>query len=678
MPTWASAWLSRRVRHVVFAAGSLYWLVPGHATLAVRPAPPVDALSVLGVSCLWLLCYGMAWGREPAGRARAGLLAACLAAAVAAGSGHALRHSEGILARYYDNPTFEGGVQPSWTATCAGCTRVDPQIAFGSRGYAFTEQYFPLFFANDVLKRQWSPSGNPSTDGYRFSAEWTGFVTARAPARLRLEAAGGDPQLVIDGTAADTDGVAIAPGTHAFQVRYARTSAEAPSLRLRWDEGRGYRDVPAGAFRLGVSPARRWLPAALDVAGLAAWITALLLLRLNTGPARIRVGRAVCWAGFQLLFLKSLAEIAVAGSAFGFQVFMPGNDYLAYETFARQILSGDLLSRLESPFVHWNFGYRYVLSALHLAAGEAPADVMVLEQAAKSLLVILVSARVARLYGARAGIATAAVIVGCHQLARLEPPMLDTPWSVGISAVALFALIDHLRSPSSWTASAVGLSLGVAGLLRPNLVPLVAAAVLWIAVTGRGASRAGMRRHVLIVVGLSVMVLSLLPLRNVLVGGKWRWLPENGLVNLWVGNHPPEFDGPTYFIVKWTPPRGEIATRVLNYCVAEPGALAERVARKTLYVLGVDPRSGGAIVIRVLLPWVVAAAGSLFLWSRRAPIRRAELLLLWTWVVLVNVPLVAIYPWSYGWRLSAPSFVPLYTLCGTAMAACLSVRRTAG
>lgn len=678
MPTLASAWRSRRVRHLVFAAGSLYWLVPGHATLAVTSTPPVDALSVLGISWLWLLCYGMAWGREPAGRARAGLLAACVAAAVAAGSGHALRHSEGLLARYYDNPTFDGGAQPSWAATCAGCTRVDPQIAFGSRGYAFTEQYFPLFFANDVLKRQWNPSGNPSTDGYRFSAEWTGFITARAPARLRLEAGGGDPHLVIDGTVVDTEAVAVAPGTHALQVRYARTSAEAPSLRLRWDEGSGYRDVPAGAFRLWTSAAKSGLPAALDLAGLAAWMTALLLLQLNTGPRRIRAGRAVCWVGFELLFLKSLAEIASAGSAFGFQVFMPGNDYLAYETFARQILSGDILSRVESPFVHWNFGYRYVLSALHLAAGEAPADVMVLEQAAKALTVILVSARVARLYGATPGIATAAVIVGCHQLARLEPPMLDTPWTVGVSAAGLFALIDYPRSPSSWTASAIGLSLGIAGLLRPNLIPLVAAALLWMAVTGSGASRTGVRRHVLLVVGLSVMALSLLPIRNVLVGGEWRWLPENGLVNLWVGNHPPEFDGPTYFILKWTPPRGEIATRVFNYCLAEPGALAQRVARKTLYVLGVDPRSGGRMVIRVLLPWVVATAGSRLLWRRRTPIRRAELLLLWAWVVLVNVPLVAIYPWSYGWRLSAPSFVALYTICGAALAACLGVRRTAG
>jgi hypothetical protein len=286
-----------------------------------------------------------------------------------------------------------------------------------------------------------------------------------------------------------------------------------------------------------------------------------------------------------------------------------------------------------------------------------------------------VSARVARLYGARTGVATAVVIVGCHQLARLEPPMLDTPWSVGASALALFALIDYARRPSSSTASVVGLSLGIAGLLRPNLIPLVAAAVVWMAVTSGGAST--VRRDVRVVVGLSMLVLALLPARNLVVGGDVRWLPENGLVNLWVGNHPPQFDGPTYFILKWTPPRGEIATRVVDYCVAEPGALARRVARKALYVVGIDPRDGVRLVYRVLLPWLVAAAGSLVLWRRRAPIRRAELALLWAWIALVNVPLIVVYPWSYGWRLSAPSFVPLYTLCGASLAACIGSRSAA-
>ena len=661
----------RRARHLAFAAGCLYWLVPGHFTLAVTSTPAIDVASVFGLSWLWLVCYGFDWGRKPSGRARAAWLALCLAAASSAIGGHALGRSQGIVARYYDNAAFEGPAQPSWAAACGGCTRVDPQIAFGPRGYAFSAQYFPLFFANDSRTRTWSAGAAASTDGYAFSADWNGFLDVPGPARLRLEGTGGPAELIVDGTDARGQALAVAPGEHALTVRYARRTSEPPSLRLEWDLGRGYEAVPAGAFRVHATAGSAWPAELIEGVGLTAWLAATLLLALATAPSRLRAARAAWWGLFQLLFVKSLADIAIAGGAFGFQIFRPGNDYLVYETFARAILSGDILSRIEGPLVHLNFAYRYVLAALHVAAGEAPADVMVLEQAVTALTIVLVGARVARFYGARAGIATAVVAVGAHQLARLEPPLLDTPWSVGVTAIALFALIDYPRRPPTRTASVIGLALGMAGLLRPNLIPLVAAAVVWMAVTGGRRFPDTVRRHVPIVVGVSMLVLALLPIRNLIVAGEVRWLPENGLVNLWIGNHPREFDGPTYFVVKSAPPRELIVARVLEYCRAEPGALARRATQKALYVLGIDTRDGARVAVGVLLPWLFAAAGTVLLWRRRAPVDRRELALLWVWVALVNAPLIAVFPWSYGWRLSAPSFIPIYAICGATVAAWL-------
>ena len=656
-----------RARHLAFAAGSLYWLVPGHFTLAVTSTPAVDVVSVVGLSWLWLVCYGFDWGRQPAGWARTAWLALCLAAAVAACCGHALGHTQGLFARYHDNSAFQGPAERSWATVCGTCTRVDPQIAFGPRGYAFTTQYFPLYFANNDLERPWRATGNPSTDLYAFSADWTGFLSVPVRARLQLQGTGGAAELRVGGTGANGQDLAVEPGVHALQVRYARTRAEAPSLRLLWNIGNGDQVIPARAFRLEATEGNTWHASALEVAGFAAWLSALLLVQLSTAPWRLRLAHAAWWGLFQLLFLKSLVDISIASAAFGFQIFRPGNDYLVYETFARAILSGDLLSRIEFPLVHLNFAYRYVLAALHLAAGESPADVMVLEQAVGALVIVLVGARVTRLYSARAGVATAVVAVGACQLARLEPPLLDTPWSVGVSAVALFAVIDYGRRPSARTASVIGLSLGMAGLLRANLLPLVGAAIVWIALANGRAARGAALRHGGIVVFVSLLVLASLPVRNLAVAGEARWLPENGLVNLWIGNHPPEFDGPTYFIVKWTPPPEAIARRVLDYCLTEPGALARRTLQKELYVLGIDTRAGFHVAVRVLLPWVVAVAGTLFLWRRRAPTGRRELLLLWVWIVLVNAPLVVIFPWSYGWRLSAPSFIPLYVLCGVAV-----------
>jgi hypothetical protein len=655
---------SRRIRHLVFAAGSLYWLVPGHFTLAVTSTPAVDAGSVIGLSWLWLMCYGFDWGRLPAGLARAALLGLCLAAAAAAGSGHALGRSQGLVARYYDNAAFEGPAERSWAAACDACTRIDSQIAFGPRGHAFTEEYFPLFFANDSRRRPWSPGANTSAEGYAFSADWTGFFRVTTPARLRLTGTGGDAEFTVDGTGASRQELSVTAGVHKLTVRYARRTSGPPSLRLEWDFGGGYQMVPAAAFRVDPTPGDAWPSESLKAVGLFAWLAATFLLQFVTGPWSLRRARAAWWGLFQLLFLKALVDIAIAGRAFGFQIFRAGNDYLEYETLARAILSGDILSRIEGPFIHWNFGYRYVLAALHVLAGEAPADVMVIEQAAAALIVVLASATVGRLYGKWSGVATAAVAVGCHQLARLEPPLLDTPWSVGFSAVALFVLLGYLRRPTVRAATAIGLSLGMAGLLRPNLIPLIGAAVIWMAVAHGRAFPGAVRRHALVVVSLSMLLLALLPVRNLIVSRSVRLVPENGLVNLWVGNHPPEFDGPTYFTPMGTPSRAELAGRVLDYCLAEPGSMALRVGRKALYVIGIDVREGVRVVITVLPPWVLAAAGTLFLWRRRAPITRRELTLLWAWVALVNAPLIVVFPWSYGWRLSAPSFIPIYAICG--------------
>ena len=663
----------RRARHLVFAAGCLYWLAPGHFTLAATSAPPVDVMSIAGISWLWLLCYGFDWGRQPAGRALAGVLVLCLAATLAAWSTRFLAQSQGLAARYYDNATFEGPAERSWTGACDGCTRVDRQLAFGPRGHAFASQYFPLFFANDSQRREWSAgSAGRSTDGYRFSAEWNGFLEVPAATNLNLESTGGVATLTVDGAAAARGPVALQPGTHAVQVRYARTDDAAPSLRLRWIVGDRDETVPAAALRRGPRAAiRPWLAPLLCTVGFAAWLAALLALQLAAAPWRLRVASAAWWALFQLLFLKSVADVVSAGAAFGFQIFRPGNDYLVYETFARSILSGDLLSRIEGPLVHLNFAYRYILAALHLAAGEAPADVMVLEQAVKALIVVLASARVARLYGTRAGVATAAIAAAANQLVRLEPPLLDTPWSVAASAVALFAAIEYGRRPSGRLSAVMGLSLGAAGLLRPNLIPLLAIAIVWVAAAGRRARHDSVWRHAVTVAGAAVMVLALLPLRNLVVAGEPRWLPENGLVNLWIGNHPREFDGPTYFVVKSAPPRELIVARVLEYCRAEPGALARRATQKALYVLGIDTRDGARVAVGVLLPWLFAAAGTVLLWRRRAPVDRRELALLWVWVALVNAPLIAVFPWSYGWRLSAPSFIPIYAICGATVAAWL-------
>jgi hypothetical protein len=655
----------RHARRVAFLAGSLAWLIPGHVALSRTASAQVDGLSIAAISCLWLACYGVEWGRAASRPLRAALALWFLAAALAAGAG-VLRQPQGLVARYYNNSGFAGLPQRSWAAPCDACTRVDPQIAFGSRGHAFVEQYFPLFFANDGgSTRAWLAGARVIGEACGFSAEWASFLTVPARVRVRLLATGGTATFTLSGAVGAAGEVLVPPGVHALQVQYARTGQEPPSLRLQWDAGGGFRDVPPDAFGQRGATAGR-LPGALAAVSVGAWLAGVVLVCAGARPVRLRVGPAACWGLFQVLFVQTLFETASAGAAFGSQIFAPGNDYLVYESFARDILSGDLLTRIESPVVVMNFGYRYFLAAQHLLVGEAPAEAAMLQQLVMALVVAMACGRIIRLFGAVPAVVTGLVAVGCHQLVRFQPPLLDTPWSVAFSTLALFALIDYGRRPGAGAAVLTGLALGITGLLRPNLLLLLGAAALWIPMMRGTGRRTDAWRHLALMVIPVVAVLSLLPWRNHVVGGEWRWLPNNGRVNLWVGNHPPQFNGRTYYLPKWMPPDEEVLPRVLEFIRSEPGAFARRVWTKSLYVLGVDVRAGAHVVPGVALPWTMAILGSILLWCRRSVTRRPELVLLWAWIALVSIPLVIVFPWSYGWRLSAPSYLPLYLLCGLA------------
>ncbi|MES2817853.1 MAG: hypothetical protein V4812_02570 [Pseudomonadota bacterium] len=672
------AQLQPYVRHGAFTLGSLYWLIPGHATLAVTSVAPVDALSIVAIALLWLLCYGLEWSKGPTARAQGGLLALVLLALCAAHFGHGLARQQGLQARYYDNPDFQGSPQSSWASDCRDCTRIDKQIAFGKRGHSFTRPYFALFFANDHRKRLWSATEDNGTDDYRFSARWTGFLTipetrGKQAVALQVASSAGQAELTIAGkTVAAGQSLELPAGVHGLELRYARRDSAAPSLELSWDLGEGPRAIPARAYGVEAQALSGTRPALLSGMGLALWLAALAWLIGTAAPKRLRIDRMFYWAGFMLLFVKGLREIVKDGKSFGFQVFKPGNDYLMYESYAREILAGDWLSRIESPFIFLNFAYRYLLSALHLLAGEAPADVVLLQQAGMAFLLVAVCAAVVRLYGRGAGLAMALVLLVCNQMMKLADPLLDTLWSIGFSTLALIALIDYARAPKWRGAAVAGLALGLAALLRPNFLPLLAVAFVWVLVASR-ASTPGLRpaqrgAHALLTLGLSIAVLSLLAWRNFAVGGEWRWLPDNGLINLWIGNHPAQFDGPTYFVLKEYPARHEILPRVLDYLLAQPAEWLSRSWQKGLYLLGIDIRSGLKVEAKVLLPWLIAAFGSFLLWRGHKRIQRAELALLWLWIALINAPLIMIFPWGYGWRLSAPSFIPLYLLCGLILA----------
>ncbi len=650
--------------HSAFIAGSLYWLTPGHFTLAVTSRPAVDYMSIIGMATLWLLCYGLQWRSTP----RRGLVTLFLISLVPAYLGHMQEAEQGLRARYFENAEFAGEAAPSWAASCEGCTRVDRQIAFDSHGYSFNHGYFPLFFANDSRKRPWSPDGNNDTDNYRFSAEWDGYIwipEGKSLVSLELKAEAGQGTLELDDQPVATS-TTIAAGPHAIRIRFARTADSPPSLGLYWNLGEGTSLVPASAYSQIQGVRAHFNSSYFMYAGLGAWLVSLGALLALAKPSAPRPLHLAAWLMFVAIFGKALKDVAKDAHSFGYQILGAGNDFLVYETYAREILNGDFLSRIESPFVFLNFGYRYFLAFTHWLAGESPADASIFQQALMALVLVCSCAWAKRLYGRRTAFFLALAIVVFAQLMKLSEPLLDTVWSIAFSAAALFALIHYGRTPRWPIAVIIGATMGVAILLRPNFIPLLALAVAWMLVTHRRWPQA------ITSLAFSIVFISLLGLRNWLVGGEWHWLPSNGLTNLWIGNHPSVYDGPTYFTTRYFPDRPEIVTTVIDYIKAEPGEFLERTKQKVLFLAGIDIREKLDIKPKVLLPWLVAIVGTFMLW-RNKMLPRAELAFLWLWIALLNAPLVVIFPWGYGWRLSAPSFIALYLLCSLTLTA-LSTR----
>lgn len=665
-------------RHAMFVAASAFWLLPGHFRLSPNTAGPIDVTSLLMLSLAWLVCYADSTklSQNSLIRLQRGFTLTFLAIAGVTLAIHLCTPTQGLKGKYYANVDFQPPIESSWKFRTEEFTRIDPQLDFTSAGFSFTKQYFPLYFSNNWYLREWKANSDNATSGYLFSAEWNGRINLPSDVTaLVVRAAAGEAALTFDGIEyRDGEASGLTSGPHSIHVRYARNSEEPPSLSLQWLKDGQWTAVPSYAFSINV-----WAEFLTNVQFgiLLCWLALLGHLAWRK-KASILTYRTFLWLLFVSLVAKSALDIADHGKNFDFQIFVPGNDWLLYETFSRDILQGNWLSTLEMPFITMNFGYRYILSLLHLVAGEAPVDVMLLQIASMALLITVAAGLIAKHWGMAVSLLFTVIVLWSNQVMKFAEPLLDTTFAVIAGMLVLYGLIRFADKASrNWLVFA-GLSLGMGVLLRANFLPFLAVAALWVWLVHPGRHWQNKATDIAILIALVIGLMSLIGLRNQIVAGEWRWLPANGLPNLWVGNHPPEFNGPTYFAVKWQPAEHDILQHVIRYIYSDPLAFVRRIFDKSLYVFGVeqqtvynfsaDAKEGFKVKTKVLLPWVLAIVGTVTLWMRPHLLQRRELTLLWAWITIVNLPLaILFFPWGYGWRLSGPSFLPLYLIGAVAL-----------
>ena len=243
---------------------------------------------------------------------------------------------------------------------------------------------------------------------------------------------------------------------------------------------------------------------------------------------------------FFLLFLFAL----LVRGAYAWQIRdLPTQHHLVmdarrYDDLAREIAGGDWMPReafYQAPL------YPYFLAAVYRATGGSRAAVRLLQILLGAATVVLLALAARRLFGPVAG-DTAGVVAGV--LAALYGPavfqaplLLKTTLTLFFEAAFLLLLLPS-EKPGQGRPFLAGICLGLCALLQENLLLLLPAALLWLAVFengGTGALRQRLASALALVIGLG-LAMAPAALLNYLAGGELVLTSSQGGMNFFIGN----------------------------------------------------------------------------------------------------------------------------------------------
>ena len=558
---------------VAFAALAigLYVLLPGHP-LGLLRGVPLDWLGVLVLMALGCLLFG--FGLPVAGDSRSeaetGLLRkVALGAGVLVAARLLLwlaAPEYGLAASYYPRARISGTAERSTQYPQAAYTRLEASP--GQPG-------FQLHFFNDVERFNYYEPPDPERNSLPFAVRYDGFLhapaggtfpvelTARGVAILSID---GDPVLTVgarDGEATDRAGLTLTPGPHAIRIEFLHQGGDSPSLQVLADLGQGMRPLAPPQLTVVALPADALARDRL-FGGLATGSDLLILTGLF-GAGLIAVVRRMRLAGDeperrqQLLEKPLLAGVVLAVTVYALvttadltgraTVLEGGQDWLTYESYARDILlNGPLMTLGEplgkgKPYFFQPF-YPYYLAGLHWLTGEGLWGPIVLQLVGLGVAAALVYLLAKRLFGLSAGVAALLLflVLGSSQLDWIARKLLsENLYFVVLPAAVLLLVraIDERRLPDvAWA----GLMFGVAAITRAPTLLFMPGAALIVALGWRRAGEPWQR----VVTGLMVLTVStsivaaLVPARNYVVSGKPALVASNGGATLLLAHQPTE------------------------------------------------------------------------------------------------------------------------------------------
>lgn len=690
----------RRLVAVTAAVIGVYVLLPGHPLALLRGAP----LDWLGVAALTLLgCLRFGFGLPIASRSRSDaetrLLRQIAALAVLLVAGKALlwlaAPEFGLAASYYPRARISGDVERSTEHRSAAFTRLEASP--GQPG-------FQLHFFNDVERFNYYEPPDPDRKALPFAVRYDGYLhvpnanpfalelTARGVAILSID---GNPVLTVgsrDAETADRTTVTVSPGSHAVRLDFLHRGGEAPSLRLAADFGQGMRllaapqltaqDVPADKlardrlFRALASGADLLILTALVGAGLIAAIRRVRLVGYEPERRQELLERPLLAAVVLVVTVYALVTTAdLVGRA---TVLEGGQDWLTYESYARDILlNGPLMTLGEplgkgKPFFFQPF-YPYYLAGLHWLTGEGLWGPIVMQLVGLGVAAVLVYLLGKRLFSAPAGAAALLLflVLGLSQLDWIARKLLSENLYFVVLPAALLLLaraIDERRLPDvAWA----GLLFGVAAITRAPTLLFMPGAALIMALAWRrsGDSWRRIAAGFVVLTVCTTVVTALVPIRNYIVSGKPSLVASNGGATLLLAHQPTERVSlrgvdrdPLYNWLKL-----DRATReVVEFARQDPVGYFWTLVPLGLYSVGVSgvvegnpPLAPDVLAITVLyviaVVWL-ASARTLRMWP------------LHLFIIIHLGIMMTFLPYVYGYRQVLPMQVLMLVFAGALLA----------
>jgi hypothetical protein len=660
-------------RRTAFLVAAVYLFAPAHPDAFFRGIP-------LGLAPLVVLAAGVfAWfafrdvPESPRTWTRVVALLACLLA-VKIGVAF-LAPPVGWVGRYYPNDRFAGPARRSTDFVRLDATRID-------RAIDFKDDYFPVYFLNEADFNR----GIRREVTLPVTSAWTGHVRPSSPVVLPLSvtvrgkatvSVDGQTVIVADSSSPQAHEVTLSPGDHQIDVTYLKPADTDPLIALR-----GFDPPGRGDLLVTPEPVSEWRRAAYRVTGVVAlaadamaalaFVVALWRLAVARraepvpGAGALVAVRRLCVSMFAIFLVQGVyAAVPYLHRAVSLS---GGDDWLAFEARAREVVTGGLLMRFGRPFgagevFYYYPGYSYFLAGVHRLTGEDLSGVLFVHFILLFLANVAVFRIAEALFSRPIAIASTIALVGIEELAFMRHytvTLLSENLYFLTVPLTVLGLVRFLQSGRRRPLVWAGLAAGVSAITRPAMMLfLVPAALIILAASVRGGQR---YRSIAASLGVFIAcwfgVVFLITLRNYVVAGQPILISESPAHSFILYNLPPTADARPHYMAMYSGGLRSAAQVMLRIIVDHPGDSLRGVTTKIGFSFGMIQWMGGSMHPELVLAsalYLVAllscsAARTMFTWPVHA------------FVAAHLVGMVLTMPSNYGYRLILPMylFLPMF------------------